>query len=71
MKVVVSCAAIVPIGMDFWASLRSPDLLEPAIIPTENRLYYTMFMIEIKRLYYQYLKADRKQIILYYVYDRI
>ena len=26
-------AHIVPTGIDFWASSRSPDLLEPAIIP--------------------------------------
>lgn len=34
MKDVVRIANMVPIGMDLWASLRSPDLLEPAIIPT-------------------------------------
>ena len=33
MKEVVRIAIMVPIGMDLWASLRSPDLLEPAIIP--------------------------------------
>lgn len=26
-------AAIVPMGMDFWASRRSPERLEPAMIP--------------------------------------
>ena len=30
-------AASVPIGMDFWASLRSPDLLDPAMIPGGER----------------------------------
>lgn len=30
---VVVMAAMVPIGMDFWASLRSPERLEPAMIP--------------------------------------
>lgn len=31
-------AAMVPVGMDREASARSPDLLEPAIIPvTTNR----------------------------------
>lgn len=30
---VVRMAAMVPIGMDREASARSPDLLEPAIIP--------------------------------------
>lgn len=33
---VVRIAQIVPIGMDFWASARSPDLFDPAIIP-ENQ----------------------------------
>lgn len=33
MKEVVRIAIMVPIGMDLCASLRSPDLLEPAIIP--------------------------------------
>lgn len=26
-------ARMVPVGIDFWASRRSPDLLEPAMIP--------------------------------------
>lgn len=30
---VVVIAKIVPTGMDFWASRRSPDRLEPAMIP--------------------------------------
>lgn len=33
MKEVVRMAMMVPMGMDLWASRRSPDLLEPAIIP--------------------------------------
>lgn len=33
MKEVVRIANMVPIGMDLWASLRSPDLLDPAIMP--------------------------------------
>lgn len=33
MVVVVEMAAKVPMGMDFWASFKSPDLLEPAMIP--------------------------------------
>lgn len=36
MNEVVRIAIMVPIGMDLWASLRSPDLLEPAIIPEIN-----------------------------------
>lgn len=34
---VVVIAKIVPTGMDFWASRRSPDLLEPAMIPTNKK----------------------------------
>lgn len=30
---VVRMAAIVPIGILFWASAKSPDRFEPAIIP--------------------------------------
>lgn len=33
MMEVVMIAMIVPTGMDFWASRRSPDRFEPAIIP--------------------------------------
>lgn len=33
MNEVVRIAMIVPMGMDLWASRRSPDLFEPAIIP--------------------------------------
>lgn len=28
-------AAMVPIGIDFWASRRSPERLEPAMIPKQ------------------------------------
>lgn len=34
---VVVIAAIVPIGIDFWASRKSPDRLEPAMIPARKR----------------------------------
>lgn len=34
-KEVVVMAAMVPTGMDFWASRRSPERLEPAMIPGE------------------------------------
>ena len=37
MMLVVIIAAMVPIGMDFCASLRSPERLEPAIIPGEGK----------------------------------
>lgn len=31
----VTMAKMVPVGIDFWASLRSPDRFEPAMIPLE------------------------------------
>lgn len=37
MKDVVTMARMVPVGIDFWASLRSPERLDPAMIPAENR----------------------------------
>lgn len=36
IKEVVTMARMVPVGMDLWASRRSPDLLEPAMIPEGN-----------------------------------
>jgi len=36
---VVATAHIVPIGMDFEASAKSPDLLDPAIIPASKQPY--------------------------------
>ena len=33
----VAIAAIVPLGIDSCASLKSPDLFEPAIIPLEQQ----------------------------------
>lgn len=33
---VVVMAAMVPMGMDFWASRRSPERLEPAMIPEQT-----------------------------------
>lgn len=33
-KEVVAIAAIVPVGIDFDASAKSPDRLDPAIMPT-------------------------------------
>lgn len=37
MKEVVRMARMVPMGMDLWASRRSPDLLEPAMIPGRTK----------------------------------
>lgn len=37
MKEVVAMARMVPMGIDFWASRRSPDRLEPAMIPEGGR----------------------------------
>lgn len=33
---VVVMAAMVPMGIDFWASRRSPERLEPAMIPEQT-----------------------------------
>ena len=33
----VAIAAIVPLGIDSCASLKSPDLFEPAIIPLKQQ----------------------------------
>lgn len=51
IKEVVAIARMVPIGMDFWASLRSPERLEPAMIPkgqhiTENHIH-TAFSLSV------------------------
>lgn len=35
---VVKIAAMVPLGMDRCASFKSPDLLEPAIIPVKSKI---------------------------------
>lgn len=37
MKEVVRMARMVPMGMDLCASRRSPDLLEPAMIPGRTK----------------------------------
>lgn len=31
-------ARMVPVGMDFWASRRSPERLEPAMMPGKERM---------------------------------
>jgi hypothetical protein len=36
-KEVVNIAQIVPIGIDFCASAKSPDLFDPAIIPKHTQ----------------------------------
>lgn len=36
MTDVVAIARMVPMGMDFWASLKSPDRFEPAMIPGQG-----------------------------------
>lgn len=37
-------AKMVPMGMDFWALARSPDRLEPAIIPANEELHLMKIM---------------------------
>ncbi len=35
---VVIMAMMVPMGIDFWGSAKSPDRLEPAIMPEKSRV---------------------------------
>lgn len=37
----VMLARMVPTGMDFCGSFRSPDMLEPVMIPTNRQTYGT------------------------------
>ncbi len=37
MMEVVVMARMVPMGMDFWASCKSPDRFDPAMIPVQNK----------------------------------
>ena len=50
MKEVVRIAIMVPIGIDLWASLRSPDLLEPAIIPEINSSKRNSSIVTVRRV---------------------
>ena len=47
---VVPIAAIVPIGIDFDASARSPDLFDPAIMPTIEKICCSVFCVQIQVL---------------------
>lgn len=38
-------ARIVPTGIDFCASLRSPDLFEPAMIPTQTLSLSKIYLV--------------------------
>ena len=43
----VRIAAMVPLGMEYWAFFKSPDLLLPAMIPvmTKNNVTIELIMI--------------------------
>lgn len=41
MKVVVAMARMVPMGMDLCASRKSPERLDPAMIPGEKNHDFT------------------------------
>ena len=47
---VVPIAAIVPIGIDFDASARSPDLFDPAIMPKIEKTCCSVFCMQIQVL---------------------
>lgn len=42
MMEVVVMARMVPMGMDFWASCKSPDRFDPAMIPVQNKTEHRM-----------------------------
>lgn len=39
-------AAMVPMGIDFWASRKSPERLDPAMIPGEKEIKVEIPMTE-------------------------
>lgn len=51
MMEVVAIARMVPMGMDFWASRKSPDRFEPAMIPGggDNNRKSNMKSLEMKQ----------------------
>ena len=52
MAEVDNTAEMVPDGIDFWASLRSPDMLEPVMIP-ETHIEVGEFDDPQKVIYWQ------------------
>lgn len=55
---VVSTAPMVPLGIERWASARSPDLLDPAMIPVKTTIpircfYHNFFTLAKKNTCYR------------------
>lgn len=44
---VVKMAQMVPIGIDFWASARSPERFEPAIMPVTDGKNIPMRIVKV------------------------
>lgn len=57
---VVRMAAIVPIGILFWASAKSPERFEPAIIPANRKDLNNILQIE-EKFKFVHLFYDRRQ----------
>ena len=51
MKLVVAMAIMVPVGIDFCASLRSPERFEPAMIPTITHKIKLGLINSVKQLH--------------------
>ena len=53
MAEVDNTAEMVPDGIDFWASLRSPDMLEPVMIPETHIIVGGLMTAILKVIYWQ------------------
>lgn len=54
MMEVVAMARMVPTGMDFWASRKSPERFEPAMMPGGERRDMDVKQTGSKRLFVDY-----------------
>ena len=56
-------AQMVPVGMDFWASLRSPDRFEPAMIPRTQQHPMVSQILNIQNILYLTLNLTMRTLI--------
>lgn len=61
---VVAMARIVPVGIDFWASRRSPERLEPAMIPVNRGAVRTGAMGEQTEIGHQPQSHEPRSLVL-------
>lgn len=57
-------ARIVPVGIDFWASRRSPERLEPAMIPVNRGAVRTGAMGEQTEIGHQPQSHEPRSLVL-------